>query len=129
VRGHAIEARILAEDPANNFSPSPGRITHWRAPTGAGVRVDSGFGAGSMVPPFYDSMIAKLIVYGRNRDEALERLIRALANFEVQGIATNLPLLIAIATHDDFRSNDISTRWLESTLLPSFASRGSASSP
>jgi acetyl-CoA carboxylase, biotin carboxylase subunit len=127
VRGHAIEARILAEDPANNFSPSPGRITHWRAPTGAGVRVDSGFGEGSMVPPFYDSMIAKLIVYGRNRDEAVERLIRALSNFEIQGIATNLPLLIAIATHEDFRSNDISTRWLESTLLPSFESRGGTS--
>ena len=81
-----------------------------------------------MVPPFYDSMIAKLIVHGRSRDEAVERLIRALASFEVQGIATNLTLLIAIATHDDFRRNDISTRWLESTLLPSFESRGSASS-
>jgi acetyl-CoA carboxylase, biotin carboxylase subunit len=126
VHGHAIEARILAEDPANNFSPSPGRITHWRAPTGAGVRVDAGFGAGSMVPPFYDSMIAKLIVHGRNRDEAVERLIRALSSFEVQGIATNLPLLIAIATHDDFRNNDISTRWLESTLLPNFAARKDA---
>jgi acetyl-CoA carboxylase, biotin carboxylase subunit len=126
VQGHAIEARILAEDPANNFSPSPGRITHWRAPTGAGVRVDSGFGAGSMVPPFYDSMIAKLIVHGRSRDEAVERLAQALLRFEVQGISTNLPLLIAIATHDDFRRNDISTRWLESTLLPDFAARATS---
>ncbi len=118
--GHAIEARILAEDPARNFAPSPGRITRWVPPTGAGFRVDSGVGEGSLVPPFYDSMIAKLIVRGSTRDEAIDRLLGALAGFVVEGIATNIPLLKAIVSHDDFRRNVVSTRWLETTLLPTF---------
>jgi acetyl-CoA carboxylase biotin carboxylase subunit len=121
IRGHAIEARILAEDPTRNFSPSPGKITRWRPPTGPGIRVDAGVADGAFVPPFYDSMIAKLIVRGSSRDEALERLVSALARFEVGGIATNIPLLRAIAIHDDFRNNNFSTRWLETTLLPNFA--------
>ena len=118
--GHALEARILAEDPDRNFRPSPGRITLWKPPSGAGIRVDSGVAGGSMVPPFYDSMIAKLIVRGSSRAEAVDRLQAALARFEVGGIATNIPLLRAIVAHDDFRSNRVSTRWLETTLLPSF---------
>jgi acetyl-CoA carboxylase biotin carboxylase subunit len=73
-----------------------------------------------MVPPFYDSMIAKLIVRGSSRAEAVDRIQQALARFEVGGIATNIPLLRAIVAHDDFRSNRVSTRWLETTLLPSF---------
>jgi acetyl-CoA carboxylase biotin carboxylase subunit len=121
MNGHAIEARILAEDPARNFSPSPGRITRWIPPAGPGIRVDSGVGEGSLVPPFYDSMVAKLIVRGTTRDEAIDRLIGALKVFSVEGIATNIPLLQAIATHDDFRSNNVSTRWLETTLLPSIS--------
>ncbi|SFU20688.1 acetyl-CoA carboxylase biotin carboxylase subunit [Paraburkholderia aspalathi] len=119
-RGHAIEARILAEDPSRNFLPSPGRITRWIPPTGPGVRVDSAVMEGSVVPPFYDSMIAKLIVSADTRDEAIDRLIKALSKFQVQGVATNIPLLTAIVSHDDFRNNRISTRWLETTLLPSF---------
>jgi acetyl-CoA carboxylase biotin carboxylase subunit len=118
--GHALEARILAEDPDRDFSPSPGRITLWKPPSGAGIRVDSGVASGSMVPPFYDSMIAKLIVRGSSRAEAVDRLQAALARFEVGGIATNIPLLRAIVAHDDFRNNRVSTRWLETTLLPSF---------
>ena len=118
--GHAIEARILAEDPARNFAPSPGRITRWVPPTGAGIRVDSGVGEGSLVPPFYDSMIAKLIVRGSTRDEAIDRLLGALAGFVVEGIATNIPLLKAIVSHNDFRRNVVSTRWLETTMLPTF---------
>jgi acetyl-CoA carboxylase biotin carboxylase subunit len=120
-RGHAIEARILAEDPADNFRPSPGRITHWEAPSGPGIRVDTGFVKDSVVPPFYDSMIAKLIVHGATREQAIDRLTAALSRFEVKGIATNIPLLLAIATHADFRANRVSTRWLENTLLPSFS--------
>jgi acetyl-CoA carboxylase biotin carboxylase subunit len=118
--GHAIEARILAEDPARDFAPSPGRITRWVPPTGAGIRVDTGVGEGSLVPPFYDSMIAKLIVRGNTRDEAINRLLGALSGFVVEGIATNIPLLKAIVSHDDFRRNVVSTRWLETTLLPTF---------
>jgi acetyl-CoA carboxylase biotin carboxylase subunit len=120
-RGHAIEARILAEDPADNFSPSPGRISHWEAPSGPGIRVDTGFVKDSVVPPFYDSMIAKLIVHAATREQAIDRLIAALSRFEVKGIATNIPLLLAIARHTDFRANRVSTRWLENTLLPSFS--------
>jgi acetyl-CoA carboxylase biotin carboxylase subunit len=85
------------------------------------VRVDSGVGEGAVVPPFYDSMIAKLIVRGGSRDEAIDRLVEALAGFEIGGIATNIPLLMAIARHEDFRCNRVSTRWLEATLLPTFA--------
>ena len=118
--GHALEARILAEDPDRNFSPSPGRITMWKPPTGAGIRVDTGVASGSMVPPFYDSMIAKLIVRGTTRADAVDKLQAALDRFEVGGIATNIPLLRAIVAHDDFRHNRVSTRWLETTLLPSF---------
>lgn len=118
--GHAIEVRILAEDPARDFAPSPGRITRWSPPFGPGVRVDSGVGEGSLVPPFYDSMIAKLIILGSTRDEAIDRLLDALSSFVVEGIATNIPLLKAIVSHDDFRRNVVSTRWLETTLLPTF---------
>ncbi len=122
VSGHAIEARILAEDPARNFAPCPGRITRWRPPTGPGVRVDSAVTEGTMVPPYYDSMIAKLIVRGANREQALQRLEAALARFEVGGLATNIPLLKAIVAHEDFRANRLGTQWLETTLLPTFRS-------
>lgn len=121
IRGHAIEVRILAEDPSRNFNPSPGRITRWQPPVGPGIRVDSGVADGSFVPPFYDSMIAKLIVRGSSREQAIDVLAGALARFEVGGIATNIPLLQAIVAHEDFRNNHISTRWLETTLLPSFS--------
>jgi acetyl-CoA carboxylase, biotin carboxylase subunit len=118
--GHAIEARILAEDPDRNFMPCPGKITRWVPATGPGIRVDSAVQEGSTVPPYYDSMVAKLIVTGANRDEAVDRLSAALKRFEVQGIATNIPLLQAIVDHPDFRANAISTKWLENTLLPAF---------
>jgi acetyl-CoA carboxylase biotin carboxylase subunit len=120
VRGHAIESRILAEDPARNFSPSPGRITRWVPPEGPGIRLDSAVVEGSTVPPFYDSMIAKLIVYGETRDQAVKRMVAALSRFDVDGIATNIPLLTAIATHRDFCDNNLSISWLETTLLPGF---------
>jgi acetyl-CoA carboxylase biotin carboxylase subunit len=120
ISGHAIEARILAEDPARNFVPCPGKITRWRPPAGPGVRVDSAVSEGSTIPPYYDSMIAKLIVRGDCRDQAIERLSAALQRFEVCGIPTNIPLLKAIVTHADFRANRVGTRWLETTLLPSF---------
>ncbi len=121
--GHAIEARILAEDPRKGFAPSPGKITRWRPPSGPGVRVDSAVTDGSEVPPYYDSMIAKLIVHGQSREHAQERLADALSRFEVHGVATNLPLLKAIVAHDDYMANRIGTRWLESVVLPSFSSQ------
>ena len=118
--GHAIEARIIAEDPERDFIPCPGRVTRWTPPAGEGVRVDSAIVEGGMVPPFYDSMIAKLIVHGDSRDHAVERLAKALDQFHVEGIATNLPLLRFIVAHPDFKTNNVDTRWLERILLPAF---------
>lgn len=121
-RGHAIEVRVIAEDPDRGFAPSPGRITRWTAPGGEGVRLDTAMHEGALVPPFYDSMIAKLIVHGADRTRAVERLRVALDAFAVEGIATNIPLLRHIAAHADFANNQISTRWLEQVLLPDYAS-------
>jgi len=120
VARHAIECRINAEDAARNFMPSPGRITRWRPPAGAGIRVDSHCQDGYLVPPFYDSMIAKLIVTAADRPSAVERLRRALAEFEIDGLTTNLPLLRYIAAEPDFMANRIHTRWLEQSVLPAF---------
>ena len=118
--GHAIEARIIAEDPDRDFIPCPGRITRWDPPSGEGIRVDTAVESGTMIPPYYDSMIAKLIVHGNTRAEAIDRLAAALDDFTVEGIATNIPLLKVIVAHEDFRSNTINTRWLETVLLPAF---------
>ena len=123
INRHAIECRINAEDPARDFQPSPGRITHWRPPAGAGVRVDTHCRDGYSVSPFYDSMIAKLIVTAADRPAAVERLGRALDAFEIEGLVTNLPLLRAIVADPDFQTNAIRTCWLEQTLLPAFAAR------
>lgn len=118
--GHAIEVRIIAEDPQRNFAPSPGRIVKWQPPAGAGVRLDSAMYEGAMVPPFYDSMIAKLIVHGASRAAAVARMRQALEDFAIEGIATNLPLLRAIVAHPDYVNNQIETRWIERLLLPTF---------
>lgn len=123
VDGHAIEARVLAEDPDRNFAPSPGRITQWLAPRGEGVRVDTAMEVGASVPPFYDSMIAKLIVHAADRPGAVARLRDALEQFQISGLATNLRLLRAIVGHRDFIEGRFDTRWLETVLLPSFVER------
>jgi len=119
--GHAIEVRINAEDPTANFAPSPGRITHWQAPTGAGVRLDTHAEQGYLVPPFYDSMIGKLIVHGADRNQAIDRLLAAIRGFRLEGPRCTLPLAAFIVDHPDFRSNKITTRWLEDRGLPDFA--------
>lgn len=121
VRRHAIEVRLNAEDPYRNFQPSPGRITRWSPPQGAGIRLDSHCHEGYLVPPFYDSMVGKLIVTADTRPACVERLQAALDDFTVEGLTTNLPLLRAIARHPDFMDNRLNTRWLEQTLLPTFA--------
>lgn len=118
INRHAIECRINAEDAARDFLPCPGRITAWCPPRGAGIRVDSHCRDGYLVPPFYDSMIGKLIVTANDRDGAVDRLVEALDAFEIDGITTNLPLLRHIARHEEFKANEISTRWLEQHVLP-----------
>ena len=111
--GAAIEWRICAEDAERDFRPSPGRIERWRPPVGDGLRLDGWVATGAVVPPFYDSMIAKLIVAGRDRAEALDRSALALAAFEVEGIATTIPLFRRLLAHPDFRQGSIHTRWME----------------
>ena len=110
--GHAIECRITAEDP-DTFTPSPGRVTAFHAPGGLGVRVDSALYAGYTVPPFYDSMIAKLIVHAPTRDEAIARMRRSLAEFVVVGIKTTLPLHARILEDKTFQSGEYTIHWLE----------------
>jgi pyruvate carboxylase subunit A len=112
-RGHAIEMRINAEDPLRKFIPNPKRIARWVAPAGPGVRVDSGFGPGSDVPPNYDSLVGKLIVHGSDRAEAIARAGRALREFVVVGPATTIPYHRAILDNADFRSGNLSTRFIE----------------
>jgi acetyl-CoA carboxylase, biotin carboxylase subunit len=118
--GHAIEARILAEEPERGFLPSPGLISLWRPPHGEGVRLDAAVSEGSLVSPYYDSMIAKLIVHAPDRPRAVTRLRDALDSFEVQGVSTNIGLLRAIVRHADFIENRVDTRWLETSFLPHY---------
>ncbi|GGY95807.1 acetyl-CoA carboxylase biotin carboxylase subunit [Novosphingobium colocasiae] len=121
--GHAIECRINAEDPARDFLPSPGRITRWDPPTGDGIRLDSHMSEGAMIPPFYDSMVGKLIVHGETRAEAVAKLTDAIDRFTVEGVPTTLGLHRAIITHPDFIANTIHTRWLEQVFLPDMAAK------
>ncbi len=113
--GHAIECRINAEDPVT-FAPSPGRVTDFHAPGGLHVRVDSALYDGYRIPPYYDSLIAKLIVYGANRNDALMRLRRALEEFVIHGPKTTIPLQQAIIEAPDFIDGDYSIKWLERWL-------------
>ncbi|HJS85487.1 MAG TPA: acetyl-CoA carboxylase biotin carboxylase subunit, partial [Acetobacteraceae bacterium] len=112
LRGHAIEARLYAEDPARDFAPSVGRIVALRLPQGEGVRVDAGVRAGDAVSVHYDAMIAKVICHGATREEALARLRRALAETEIAGVASNLDLLARIAAHPAFAAGGIDTGFI-----------------
>ena len=114
-KGHAIECRINAEDPFN-FAPSPGLVTYYHAAGGMHVRVDSGLYAGYKIPPYYDSMIAKLIVYGRTREGCIMRLRRALEEMVVEGVKTNIPLHQELLRQDDVLNGDYSIKWLEQWL-------------
>lgn len=113
--GHAIECRINAEDPIN-FTPSPGTITHFHTPGGLGIRVDSGAYSGYRIPPYYDSMIGKLIVHGRTRLECMMRLRRALDEFVVDGIKTTLPLFRDLINNQDVADGNYNIHWLENYL-------------
>jgi acetyl-CoA carboxylase, biotin carboxylase subunit len=111
-QGHAIECRITAENP-DTFLPSPGRVTTYHAPGGLGVRVDSALYSGYAVPPHYDSLVAKLVVHGGTRSEAIARLRRSLAEMVVDGIETTLPLHLAIMEDPEFQAGDYTIHWLE----------------
>ncbi|TDK62160.1 acetyl-CoA carboxylase biotin carboxylase subunit [Bacillus salipaludis] len=115
--GWAIECRINAENPAKNFMPSPGKIEEYRLPGGFGVRVDSAIYAGYQIPPFYDSMVAKLIVHGRTRNEAIKKMLRALEEFTVKGVATTIPFHQVLLKNDVFTSGEFNTNFLETYSL------------
>jgi acetyl-CoA carboxylase biotin carboxylase subunit len=115
-RGHAIEVRLNAEDPAKNFMSFPGRIDVLTVPGGPGVRFDHMLYSGYMVPPFYDSLLGKLIVWAEDRDGALRRLARALAELRIEGVATTAPLFSALLEAGDVKSGAVHTGWLEPWL-------------
>jgi acetyl-CoA/propionyl-CoA carboxylase, biotin carboxylase, biotin carboxyl carrier protein len=125
-RGHAVECRINAEDPGAGFAPAPGRITAYREPRGTGVRVDSGYGAGDVVPPVYDSLVAKLITCGTDRAEARARMVDALESFEIEGIPTTIPAHVLLLNHESFVAGTHTTLTVEgsdalSSLEPAIA--------
>jgi len=110
--GHAIECRINAEDP-DTFTPSAGRITAFRVPGGPGIRVDTAAYADGVIPPYYDSLIAKLVSFGRDRGEAIARMNRALEGFIVEGVKTTIPLHKRILAEPDFVAGKLNTHFLE----------------
>ncbi len=114
--GHSIECRINAEDPFNDFRPSPGRIEMYYAPGGRGVRLDSHAYAGYTIPPYYDSMIGKLITYGKDRTEAMNRMSRALSEYMITGVKTTIPFSMAILQDPDFRRGNYTTNFVEGLL-------------
>lgn len=116
-RGHAIECRIYAEDPANGFLPGTGRLLQYIEPRGPGIRVDSGFRAGDEVTHFYDPLLAKLIVHAENREIAVRKMQAALREYIVHGVATNIDFMQDLLAHTDFAQGRVSTRWVENDFV------------
>jgi acetyl/propionyl-CoA carboxylase alpha subunit len=114
--GHAIECRVYAEDPALGFMPSPGRITHLRAPAGPGVRDDSGVVAGSEIPIFYDSLVSKVATWGADRTATLARMARAMAEYEIRGVRTTIPFFQWILSEEDFKTGNFDTAFVDRLL-------------
>lgn len=112
IRGHALELRVYAEDPKNNFLPSVGRLERYRLPKGPGIRVDNGFEEGMQVPIYYDPMLAKLVTYGPNRMEAIQRMLEAISMYEVEGVETTLSFGAFVCRHPAFRSGDFNTHFV-----------------
>ncbi|MEH7277007.1 acetyl-CoA carboxylase biotin carboxylase subunit, partial [Neobacillus vireti] len=113
INGWSIECRINAENPAKNFMPSPGKVEVYLPPGGYGVRVDSAVYPGYQISPFYDSMVAKIIVWGKDRDEAIQRMKRALEEFVISGIKTTIPFHLQLLEHEAFVKGDFNTKFLE----------------
>jgi acetyl-CoA carboxylase biotin carboxylase subunit len=113
VRGHAVEVRVNAEDPDRDFAPHPGRLERWWVPPVTGVRVDSAMEPGSVIPPYYDSMVAKIIAHAPDRLGAVDLLTRVLDRTQAEGVSTTLPLHRALLRHERFREAPVTTRWLE----------------
>jgi acetyl/propionyl-CoA carboxylase alpha subunit len=122
-RGHALEVRVNAEDPARSFLPAPGAVARFRPPLGPGVRVDTHLEEGAVVPPHYDSLVAKVIVWGLDRERSLARAVRALNEFEVTGIPTTIGVAAEVIRSEGFARGDYSTSYLEDVVAvrPDFA--------
>lgn len=125
MRGHAIEARVYAEDPANNFLPDIGNLKTYRRPQGHGVRVDDGFEQGMDIPFYYDPMIAKLVCHGATRDEAIEKMIRAIEEYEITGLETTLGFCDFVMKHEAFRSGNFDTNFVETHFTPTLLEKRS----
>ncbi|MBI4929268.1 MAG: acetyl-CoA carboxylase biotin carboxylase subunit [Bacteroidetes bacterium] len=118
INGHSIEVRVYAEDPANNFLPDIGRLVSYKIPQGVGVRVDDGFEEGMDIPIYYDPMIAKLISYGKNREEAIARMIRAIDEYKIIGVETTLPFCKFVLKHEAFTSGNFDTHFVSKYFIP-----------
>jgi acetyl-CoA carboxylase, biotin carboxylase subunit len=118
ITGHAIEARVYAEDPRNNFLPDTGKLQTYRIPQGPGVRVDDAFEEGMEIPIYYDPMIAKLITYGKDRGEAIEKMIRAIDEYDISGVATTLPFCKFVMEHEAFTSGNFDTHFVSKYFKP-----------
>ena len=118
IKGHALELRVYAEDPLNNFLPSVGNLSTYRLPKGEGIRVDNGFEEGIDIPIYYDPMLSKLITYGKNRTEAIQLMLSAIANYQVEGVQTTLPFGRFVCEHHAFISGDFNTHFVKDYYAP-----------
>ena len=118
IKGHALEVRVYAEDPLDNFLPSMGTLETYKRPEGEGVRLDDGFEEGMTIPMYYDPMLAKLITYGKNREEAIQLMIRAISDFKIKGISTTLPFGKFVCEHEAFTSGNFDTHFVKNYFKP-----------
>jgi acetyl/propionyl-CoA carboxylase alpha subunit len=118
IKGHAIEVRVYAEDPSNNFLPDIGKLITYQPPSGPGVRVDDGFEQGMTIPIYYDPMIAKLVTYGKDRQEAIRRMIRAIGEYRITGVATTLGFCRFVLEHEAFVSGNFDTHFVQTYFSP-----------
>jgi propionyl-CoA carboxylase alpha chain len=123
IKGHAIELRVYAEDPLNNFLPSVGTLDRYRLPTGDGVRVDNGFEEGMDVPIYYDPMLSKLITYGKSREEAIQIMLKAIEAYEIEGVQTTLPFGKFVFEHQAFRTGNFDTHFVKKYYSPEILKR------
>jgi acetyl-CoA carboxylase biotin carboxylase subunit len=126
IHGHAIELRVTAEDPGNNFLPDVGRLNTYRRPQGAGVRVDDGYEEGMDIPIYYDPLLSKLIVHAETREKACERMIRAIDEYQISGVATTLPFGRFVMQHEAFLSGNFDTRFIENYFKPEMLKEANA---
>lgn len=127
--GHAVEVRVNAEDPFRGFAPGPGTVTRWVEPVGGGLRIDTHCFGGYHVPPHYDSLLAKVIAHGADREQALRRLDRGLRRLVIEGMPTTVPMSLAVIEAAEFRAGTHHTRWVEQELMPSLALSRAAHDP